>query len=836
MAVVLLLVTLLSGCRSPNKDRSTGGDPAAIYQNIRGDFQHGNLDTALQEVRKAEKDFPRSGGEWPLKFRLLEAEILIYQGRSPDALAPLNAPGIIYPATGGLAIKRKLLLAMVHMRHGQPQEADEELREAQALSDASHSDQTGEVLLAEAQAQMHRDRLTDATILFNKSLEVARKNNQPFLEATDLMNLGYMALEMEHYDESVALFSDAVGYAKPIQAKQAIELATGNAGVAYFYLGDYDKSLANFQVAEQSAKEMGATSGEIDWLWDEGRAYSKLGRLEEAKKCFEQSLKMATTIGKPEEIAGINAELGFFQYRRGQYDLARTYSDAAMQAAAQSGDKSTEEQAQLLQALLAVHEASTQDAERVLMQVYRDSADEPSTRWEVENALANFYAGGHQSRQAEQWYRRSIQTFETQRSSVKEEDLKLPFFANGDSLYRDYAAFLIASHRPDEALQLLDLGRARTLEEDLEPTRKWSLRQEALDAPSIARRLHATVLFYSLGPDKSWLWAVTAHGSRLFTLPGQAQIDAGIKRYQKAILRSSDPLRETNQDARFLYDTLVAPAASLIPHGSTVFVIPDGSLNGLNFETLLAPGETLLAPPTDGGFHYWIEDVTVTNANSIRMLSRFDTSPSIGGAKSLLLIGNPVSPSTQYEDLPNASVEIGDIQNHFSPTRLTVVTRSNAVPAAYAANRPDRFSYIHFVAHGTASRLSPLDSAVVLSASPGHPDDFKLYARDIVRYPLHARLVTISACYGSGVRAYAGEGLVGLSWAFLRAGAHNVIGALWEASDASTPLLMDRLYTGLNAGSPPDAALRAAKLALIHSDSVYGKPLYWGAFQLYAGS
>jgi CHAT domain-containing protein len=140
------------------------------------------------------------------------------------------------------------------------------------------------------------------------------------------------------------------------------------------------------------------------------------------------------------------------------------------------------------------------------------------------------------------------------------------------------------------------------------------------------------------------------------------------------------------------------------------------------------------------------------------------------------------------------------------------------------------------VAHGTASRLSPLDSAVVLSPAPENRDDFKLYARDIVRHPLHARLVTISACYGSGLRTYAGEGLVGLAWAFLRAGSHNVIGALWQVDDASTPLLMDRLYAELEAGKTPDVALRSAKLSLIHSANVYRKPFYWGAFQLYAGS
>jgi CHAT domain-containing protein len=158
------------------------------------------------------------------------------------------------------------------------------------------------------------------------------------------------------------------------------------------------------------------------------------------------------------------------------------------------------------------------------------------------------------------------------------------------------------------------------------------------------------------------------------------------------------------------------------------------------------------------------------------------------------------------------------------------------VPAAYALSGPERFRYIHFVAHGTASHSSPLDSAVILSPAPANPEDFKLYARDIVQHPLQARLVTISACYGSGLRAYAGEGLVGLAWAFLRAGAHNVIGALWQADDAATPLLMDRLYGELQAGATPDAALRTAKLSLIHSSSVYRKPFYWAAFQLYAGS
>ena len=88
--------------------------------------------------------------------------------------------------------------------------------------------------------------------------------------------------------------------------------------------------------------------------------------------------------------------------------------------------------------------------------------------------------------------------------------------------------------------------------------------------------------------------------------------------------------------------------------------------------------------------------------------------------------------------------------------------------------------------------------------------------------------MTISACNGSGTRAYAGEGLVGLSWAFLRAGAHNVIGALWEVSDDSTPRLMDALYQGLQEGQAPSAALRNAKLSLLRSKSRFSAPFFTG--------
>jgi CHAT domain-containing protein len=830
LGIALLAATTLAGCHA-----SADPNPATTYQDIRGDILHGNLNVAQKKAENALRDFSASGADWPMKFLLLDAEIVSLMGRRADVIALLNRPGVSYPTTGDLAIKRNLLGGLAHLRLGQAQQSKTELQEARRLSDATHSDLNGEVLRTEAVVQLDGAHLPEAAQLCRESLKVARDQGDFFLEASDLLNLGLITLQMRHYDEALPLLKQAAESAQSIQARTLLEFALGNRGVAYFYLGDFEKALADFRQADQEAKEIGTADAELDWLMDAASSYYRLSDLQQAKTYFNQSLKTAVALDAPTEIADIETQLAFVLYRQGHFDSANAHDEEAIQAERRAGKNSMELEPLYLQALLSSHLPSGQDTEQMLLRVYEKSAENPALRGQIENALAKLYAGRKQSKRADLWYRKSIRTFEDQRAAVSDEELKLPFFANGDALYRDYADFLVASQKQEEALQLLDIGRAKTLAEGLGSTKQPSdaRPEKTVDAQEVARKVDGAILFYSLGEQKSYLWVVTPHHTHLFMLPGQSEIVAQVGAYQKAILKSSDPLREANQSAKTLYETLVSPAADMLPKGSRVFIISDGILNELNFETLLTPG-------TDTS-HYWIEDVTISNANSIRMLSRLygGSAPSQanpGDAKKLLLIGNPVATGTGYENLVNAFAEIRGLEKHFPPDSRTVITQSEATPAAYAASKPEEFQYIHFVAHGTASELSPLDSAVVLSPPPGDPDNFKLYAREIMRFPLHARLVTISACYGSGSRAYAGEGLVGLSWAFLRAGSHNVIGALWEVNDASTPMLMDRLYGELAAGNTPDAALRTAKLSLIHSPAVYRKPLYWGGFQLYTGS
>jgi CHAT domain-containing protein len=206
-----------------------------------------------------------------------------------------------------------------------------------------------------------------------------------------------------------------------------------------------------------------------------------------------------------------------------------------------------------------------------------------------------------------------------------------------------------------------------------------------------------------------------------------------------------------------------------------------------------------------------------------------------GKDKSLLLVGNTEAVDG-FAALPKAHEEMQRVERYFPENQRSVLEGKQATPQAFLHSEPERFAYLHFVTHGTASVTRPLDSAVILSRDG---DSYKLYAREIVQHPLSAQLVTISACEGANGRAYSGEGLVGLSWAFLRAGAHHVVGALWEVNDSAAPQIMDVFYAELSKGREPAAALRTAKLTLLRDkdpEIVFRKPFYWAAFQLYAGA
>jgi CHAT domain-containing protein/Tfp pilus assembly protein PilF len=827
--VVLLCITSLPACH-----RAADPDPASLYRAIHDDFVHGDLDVARSRAHAAQQRpaVSRQSGDtsWPLRFLVLEAEIALYQGHPQEVASLLTA--VPFPPGGDPAIKRFLLCSQAYRSLGRAEEAEANLAAARRLAVASDSAMLGDVLQVEGLALLDDGQLDQAEQKLNSSLTLARSRHDRWLEATDLVDISDLMAQHQRYDPSRMASLAALDLSRSLQARVLTQWALGNLGWDYLRAGDFENARADFQQAGDMARTLGQDRARVIWLWDAGTAAYNSGDPRLSEDSYREALLLAQRLSNVDEttvIVNIQSDLALLLYRQSRYEEAERIADAATLAARGSRDNNAVAYATYVRSLLSSRQATSSGPDDQMLQAWKLATD-VDIRSEIENKIANLYARGHDRQRAEVWYQRSIKTFDNKRSSLQDEALRLSAFSLGDEVYQDYARFLIDAGRQREALQLLDAGRARTLEEGLGfggESFSASKVQPVLPQ-NVARRRDASILFYAIGKDRSYLWAINAGQTRLITLPKQQDIQQLLDQYQRVIQQAADPLQSQNPTAIALYRMLVEPVADIVAGSSRVYLIPDGPLTRLNFETLLKP--------TPDGCHYLIEDVSIAVTGSIRMLSRADVKRPGPGERNLLLIGNPVATAAEYPALAHGADEIDRVRRHFASGSQTVLTQADAIPASYRSSDPEHFSYVHFVAHGTASELQPLESAVVLSPASSDPATFKLYARDIVQQPLRAELVTVSACYGSGVRAYVGEGLVGLTWAFLRAGAHHVIGALWEVNDDSTPLLMDRLYDELAAGQSPDAALRIAKLSLLHSSGVYRKPFYWATFQLYAGA
>lgn len=800
--------------------------PDAVYDEIEKKFISGELSKASEQSEKAYLRFEGSRPDWAATFRLELAKVLIYQGKSVDALELLQQP---LPGSSQIEseVRQKTLLSIAQARVGHIDRAEEALLKAERQ--CPEGPLRTEVSGARGSVDMEKGDFEGAERQFQASLAGARLSNNQFLQAQSLVNLGHAALGEEHYEDALARFGNASALARSIGAKLALEKIVGNIGWVYYKTGDFQRSLDNYKEAETEAAGLGSSIDQVRWLNNAGLSEYRLGDLAAARSFYERSLGLAQFIQNKQETLDAHVDLGFLLLRSRNTDAAEVHVREANRIAALEKNDRAGLEPTLLNALLLDARGDKQGATKQLLGLEEHAGDVPSLRWEAESNLARIYAEGGRPADADRWFRRSIQTFQHQRSSLTSVESTLPFLENGSDLYVGYMEHLIREHRTDEALRVIDESRAESLADGLHLSRTDQKRQSlrGLNARAIAARLRATILVYSLRPKVSYLWVITPGRQQFYQIAGSETILPLIKRHTEMILASKDVLSQQAAPGRGLYDELVRPAESLIAKGGKVFIVGDEALSGLNFETLQTPGEDS---------HYWIEDVAITNAKSLQLLSVRESRESRYADKRILLMGDPVYRDEEYAALPNASTEITNIANHFSADHRTVLAGSEASPAAYQASEAGRFAYIHFVAHATANMTSPLDSAVVLSRNHDDATTYKLYARDILKQNLHADLVTVSACYGSGLRNYSGEGLVGLAWAFLRAGSHHVIGAMWEVSDASTPLLMDHLYGELAKGRPPDAALRSAKLAMIHSDGVFRKPLYWAPFQLYSGA
>jgi CHAT domain-containing protein len=831
--VVLLLLVIVSFSTCSRRQ-----DPQGAYDHAWDAFQRGDLERADQEAASGYNRFHSLGPEWAWTFAILRARILCQRGLNRDALNVLSAETAAGPS-GELAVQKSRFEGLAYASLGDYPAADRELDHADRLCAAAHYPGCADVVGARGMLEMARRNYKRGQELFERVLVRAKAADERIWEAETLLNLSWAADEQTHYDEALDWARAASAIALSTGVSDVAQKALGNMGWAFYKLGDREKAEGMFVEARKQAEKLGSITDRITWLVAFAYVCLDEGKISDAEQSAEQSLDLARKTNSPKDIVDSLIVLSVVSEQADKLDKAKQYADEALVMERSDGTGHDVVYPLLVEGRLAVLRNDMATGESDFREVERSKDAPVFLKWEAERALAHLYEDENHPDPADAEYRAALNTFEAARCDIHEYvERRLPFLSNAARIYEDYIHFLVAQNKTNEALQVADYMRARTLTEGLGRACKAKFAPDPLNAPEIARRAGGTILFYALGQQHSYLWAITPHQVKMFPLAAnQPEIDTAVQSYRKKLEGLPGLLKTSNEYGSRLYQMLVAPAQDFLnkePSAKNIFIIPDGGLNSLNFETLLPQSQQLQ--------HYWIEDVTITDSPSLSLL-RVSHNRSLTGK--LLLIGNPVpekSADDPYPELPNAAKQMEIIQKYFPADRQDVLAQQQATPAAYLNSHPEQFSYIHFVAHGEASRTDPLDSSIILSregaanASSSQDDSFKLYARDIINnHPLHAELVTISACYSTGNRTYSGEGLVGLSWAFLYAGAHNVVAALWDVSDASAPLLIDEFYGGLKKGKSPSEALRNAKLSLLHGGT-YQRPFYWAPFELYTGS
>ena len=790
-------------------------------------MERGEIQPALTETERILRCYPTQDSEWHWRFRVLKAEILHQQGLDSESLALLKPELPPHLASSDIAVRRKLTQAMASAFTQQSPDADRFLAEAETLAEAGNMELWGEVTLKKGTAAFFRGDMQEAETAYRRALHVAREKKDKFLEVSALEGLGVVATRKEHYDEGIEWDRSALQLARSVGAQHSLARTLGNMAWCYRKLGEYENALALYNQAEEASKRSGAVGDEIYWLTGIANVYSEQHDYPAAETVLGQALEMARRKDDKDTLTVFLNDLSEIALETGRLELAEKYQKEASEVERVSPNPPEVLQSLLMRGRISESKGDYAAAEDCFRRLTLDPLADSTQKWEAEAHLAKVYADESLNAKAEIEFRHSLDTIETVRSSVQTEELRLSFLATALSFYGDYIDFLISRGRIRNALQVAELSRARTLAEGLMYAPKAiPFLPSSFRPQQIASHANAVVLFYWIGEQHSYLWVVTPTKLSYFRLPKRSAIDPIVKAYRQAILDGRDVLSSKENGGKQLFAMLIDPARSLIPKNSRVVLVPGESLYGLNFETLI------VQEPQP---HFWIEDVTLSMANSLSLLSAA-SQRTFDRKKNLLLVGNPESPDPDFPLLAQGPTEVEKVSSHFPEAKREILLGREATPSAYRKAGPERYSYLHFVTHGTASYASPLESAVILSREG---DTYKLYAREIVKYPLSAELVTISACNGAGTRAYAGEGLVGLSWAFLRAGARNVIASLWEVSDSSsTPQLMDELYQGLDRGEDPATALRNAKLRLLRSSTgtVFSKPFYWATFEVYAGS
>ena len=338
---------------------------------------------------------------------------------------------------------------------------------------------------------------------------------------------------------------------------------------------------------------------------------------------------------------------------------------------------------------------------------------------------------------------------------------------------------------------------------------------DCIDVPYLRKNLlrqNRAILSYFQTGEAVYCFVLTQDGIHYYTTPRDRAYRMALRSLNAQLRNLTPGLPYQGYDnARFLYNRLIAPAERELRTVSSLIIIPHNELSLLPFDILTDKNRTYLLEKFDITYQYaasFLQDERKEAINLERMLAMapFD------------LIGK--DNNSGFASLPASDTEIKDLDG--------IKLKDGEATKANFLKYASQSSAIHLATHAVPDNQNPSHSYIAFYADT--KEESKLYAHELRNETLAGvHLVFLSACETASGKLISGEGVMSLSRAFSAAGCSNVVTSLWRAEDNATAFISSRFYTYVKQGNNFPEALRKAKLSLLH-DGRYAQfhaPQYW---------
>ncbi len=364
---------------------------------------------------------------------------------------------------------------------------------------------------------------------------------------------------------------------------------------------------------------------------------------------------------------------------------------------------------------------------------------------------------------------------------------------------------------------------------------------------------HSYIVSLFTQETKSWFFIVSQKGFAAIDVPAGKQEAKDLlsqvslrfaKDTKKQVQINSDLFAFHAGKANQLYEKFFKPAFALIPENAEIVFVPSEEFYSFPLELLVKSFDTNESPYKYAGVDYLVNHYTLSSAPSAEIYTRLMQRDRKETANALIM-GNPSFGTNVglfaerrglFDETPGmprnltlyplkySEDEIESIRDNFS--NVSFYNGRNATETNFKLSA-GKSGIIHLSTHSWLIGKQP---AIFFSSINDTLNDGILEAGEVAQMNLHADLVALSSCNsGEGIHE-ASEGVVGMTKAFLDAGAASVVVSMWEVNDHYTAEFMKLFYASLRSGKSKADALREAKLSFIAS--VSSNPYYWSGFVL----